>query len=234
MIANRFRSVAWTGCVIAAALSFYMVSQSVAAKRAELTSVERKILATNQEIRELRTAIDTRGGLAQIESWNSSVYGLQAPNAQQFVNSSVQLVAMAQPQQQPLDPGAPIVAGQNQGAIRQASDNAIEDQMPSAVASSAAQEAPAPRAIEERPMVRQATFVQARPSAMAQATPPPVHMVASRKDPIDLPAAKPAPSPKPAAPAKAAKPMKLTSLDDAWLDGVTGSKSGGGSRKARP
>ena len=73
MIATRFRSVAWTGCICVAALSFYMVSQTVAAKRAELAGVERKIFAANQDIRDLRTEIDTRGGLAQIENWNAKV-----------------------------------------------------------------------------------------------------------------------------------------------------------------
>jgi len=68
MITTRFKDVVWTGGICAAALSFYMVSQSVAAKRAELAGVESRIAATQQEIRQLRTEIDTRGGLAQIET----------------------------------------------------------------------------------------------------------------------------------------------------------------------
>ena len=54
MITTRFREVVWTGGICAAALSFYMVSQTVAAKRAELASVERKIAATGEDIRELQ------------------------------------------------------------------------------------------------------------------------------------------------------------------------------------
>jgi len=221
MIATRFRSVAWTGCVCVAALSFYMVSQTVAAKRAELTTVERKIIVASQQIRELRTEIDTRGGLAQIESWNAKVYGLQAPSAEQFASSSVQLVAMTQPQQQPLDPMAPPSIGQNQGAIRQASFNRIED---SAVSSSSTK-TPAPiepvsvttQSAIERPMLRQASYVQAKASALAPAAPSAVHQVADRKPPR-----------------QDAAPRKMTALDDAWLADVTGDKSGSRSRKVKP
>lgn len=232
MIATRFRSVAWTGCVCAAALSFYMVSQTVAAKRAELASVERKILSTDQEIRDLRTEIDTRGGLAQIESWNAKVYGLQAPGAGQFVNSSVQLVAMTQPQAQPLDPMAPPSVGQNQGAIRQASFNQIEDSVATSSPKTPApiDQAPvtSPPAIE-RPMLRQATFVQAKPSALAPAAASPVHEVADRK-PAKLVAAVAAVT-KAAVPAK---PQKMTALSEDWLADVTGDKSGDRSRKVKP
>lgn len=234
MIATRFRSVAWTGCVCAAALSFYMVSQTVAAKRAELASVERKIVITGQEIRDLRTEIDTRGGLAQIESWNARVYGLQAPGAGQFVNSSVQLVAMTQPQAQPLDPMAPPSIGQNQGAIRQASFNQIEDSVATSSPKTPAPIDPAPVTLTsatnqpaiERPMLRQATFVQAKPSALAPAAPSPVHEVADRK-PARLIAA----VAKAAAPTK---PQKMTALSEDWLADVTGDKSGGRSRKVKP
>ena len=52
MIATRFRAVVWTGGICAAALMFYMVSQTVASKRAELEDVEEQIARTNQQIRE--------------------------------------------------------------------------------------------------------------------------------------------------------------------------------------
>jgi len=220
MIATRFRSVAWTGCICVAALSFYMVSQTVAAKRAELAGVERKIFAANQDIRDLRTEIDTRGGLAQIENWNAKVYGLQAPNAQQFVNSSVQLVAMTQPAPQPLDPMAPPSIGQNQGAIRQASFNKIEDGAPRAGSPKAAtpiEPVAPPQQALERPMIRQATFVQAKASAMAPAEALPVRQVADRK-PVKM----------------AASSSKMTALGDDWLTDVTGDKSSERSRKVKP
>jgi len=178
MITTRFREVVWTGGVCAAALSFYMVSQTVAAKRAELAGVERKISATGQEVRQLRTEIDTRGGLAQIESWNQRVYGLQAPGAEQFVDSSVQLVALTQPAPAtpvlPLDPA--IVA--SHGAVSQVSLDVIEDD---------AMRAPPPKpiaataAVTGQPAIHQANFVQAKPSALAPSTPSPIRRIASVK-----------------------------------------------------
>lgn len=178
MIATRFREVVWTGGICAAALAFYMVSQTVAAKRAELSGVERKIAATNQEIRQLRTEIDTRGGLAQIEKWNATVYGLQAPGAEQFVSSSIKLVALAQPQ-----PGAPalqldpaIVA--SHGAVNQVSLNVIED---GGLGRAPKPTAATPPPVIAQPALRQANFVQAKPSALAPATPSPVREVALQK-----------------------------------------------------
>lgn len=180
MITTRFREVVWTGGICAAALAFYMVSQTVAAKRAELSGVERKIAATNQEIRQLRTEIDTRGGLAQIEKWNATVYGLQAPGAEQFVSSSIKLVALAQPQPGtsalPLDPA--IVA--SHGAVNQVSLNVIEDGGLDRAPKPAAVAAPPPVAVAQ-PALRQANYVQAKPSALAPATPSPVREVALRK-----------------------------------------------------
>ncbi|MHA3792102.1 hypothetical protein [Rhizorhabdus wittichii] len=177
MITTRFKEVVWTGGICVAALSFYMISQTVAAKRAELTGVERKIAATNQEIRRLRTEIDTRGGLAQIERWNQSVYGLQAPGPEQFVTSSVRLVALTQPQRLPLDPA--IVA--SHGALDKVSYDRIEDGGMAAPRTRTTTPAPvAAPAPPQQPALRQANYVQPTPSALApQASP--VREVAERK-----------------------------------------------------
>lgn len=178
MITTRFKEVVWTGGICAAALAFYMVSQTVAAKRAELAGVERKIAATNQEIRRLRTEIDTRGGLAQIEKWNQSVYGLQAPGPEQFVTSSVRLVAMTQPQQpqQLLDPA--IVA--SHGALNKVSYDRIEDGGMNAPAVRTIATAPSATAAPAQPALRQANYVQPTPSALAPQAAP-VREVAERK-----------------------------------------------------
>ena len=190
MITTRFKEVVWTGGICAAALAFYMVSQTVAAKRAELTGVERRIAATHQEIRQLRTEIDTRGGLAQIEKWNQNVYGLQAPGAAQFVNSSVRLVALTQPQPLPLDPA--IVA--SHGAVDNVSFDRIEDST-AAPRAAAAPVAPSVPAISQ-PALRQANFIQPKLSALAPQAVSPVHEAAMRK------------------------PAKAVRLEDDFLDGL--------------
>jgi hypothetical protein len=206
MIATRFREVVWTGGICAAALVFYMVSQTVAAKRAELAGVERKIAATNQQIRELRTEIDTRGGLAQIESWNQRVYGLQAPGVEQFVESSIKLAALAQPQGRPalqLDPA--IVA--SHGAVNKVSLDVIEDRTLEGPAAKVTTISTSPPVAQ--PTIRPASYVQAKPSALAPSAPSPVHEVAIRK-------------PAPAA------------LDANFLDGIGEESSAGHSRKVKP
>jgi hypothetical protein len=181
MITTRFKDVVWASGACIATLSFYMISQSVAAKRAEVASVERSIVKAQQEIRQLKTEIDTRGGLAQIEKWNQSVYGLQAPGAEQFVTSSVRLAALTSPTPAaplPLDPG--IVA--SHGALSQVAYNRIEDGatgQTSTVKSVASRPAPAAEPIAQ-PALRQANYVRPSPSALAPQDSP-VRTVAVRK-----------------------------------------------------
>ena len=91
MIARGFKPVAWVGGVGAAALCCYMLSLQVAAERAELASLERRIVATQQSIRSLQTELGTRGRLSQLEQWNSEVLALSAPVADQFLESNVSL-----------------------------------------------------------------------------------------------------------------------------------------------
>ncbi|MDB5687222.1 MAG: hypothetical protein JWR77_1811 [Rhizorhabdus sp.] len=254
MIATRFRTVGWTGCVFAAALSFYLVSQTVATKRAELASVDRKIAATQREIRQLETEIGTRGGMAQIENWNSRVYGLQAPGAAQFVSSTRQLVAMADPQPLPLDPAI----SPPHGPVQQAS---LTVAPPAPVIGKALAPAIDPMPAVEQPMVRQATYIRPSQQAMTQdvvnvrkasltdvaldepkpvlAKTPAARLPAAKPVIAKTAEAKPGAKPKLAEakpiekkPAKA--PTKMTALDDAWLADVTGETAGKRSRKGRP
>lgn len=91
MIARGFKPVAWVAAVGAAALCCYMLSLRVAAERAELGNLDRRIVATRQAIRTLQTELGTRGRLQQLEAWNAEVLALSAPAAGQFLESNVQL-----------------------------------------------------------------------------------------------------------------------------------------------
>ncbi len=91
MIARGFKPVAWVACIGAAALSCYMLSLRVAAERAELASLDQRIIATRQAIRSLQTELGTRGRLQQLEEWNAEVLALSAPVAGQFIESNVAL-----------------------------------------------------------------------------------------------------------------------------------------------
>lgn len=204
MITTRFRDVVWTGGICAAALSFYMVSQSVAGKRAELIGVERKIASTQQEIRRLRTEIDTRGGLAQIEAWNQNVYGLQAPGPEQFALDSVRLVALTRPQPLPLDPA--IVT--SHGAVDKVNYDRVDDSaLDAPVRTAAAGQPVAPMPVAQ-PALRQANYVQPKPSALAPQAASPVREIAVRR------------------PARA-------QLDDSFLDGLSDDGSAR-TQKGRP
>lgn len=91
MIARGFQPVAWVAAIGAAALSCYMLSLQVASERAEVASLERRIVATRQDIRTLQTELGTRGRLQQLEQWNAEVLALSAPVSGQFLESNVSL-----------------------------------------------------------------------------------------------------------------------------------------------
>ncbi|ARS27458.1 hypothetical protein [Sphingomonas sp. KC8] len=92
--AARFRSVLWVAAASTAGLGCYLVTQGVAAERAELARTERAIFANRIAIRDLETELGTRASMAQLERWNVQVLALKAPEARQFVNGNVQLASL--------------------------------------------------------------------------------------------------------------------------------------------
>ncbi len=96
MMAPGFKPVGWVAAVAGAALGCYMLSLNVAAERAELTRIERRIIETKQEIRLLQTELGTRGRMAQLEHWNAEVLALSAPASNQFLDSEMKLARFDQ------------------------------------------------------------------------------------------------------------------------------------------
>lgn len=88
MIARGFKPVVWVAAVGAAALGCYMLSLRVASERADLTRLQSRIVATQQQIRALQTEVGTRGRLAQLEQWNDEVLALAPPASGQFVQGA--------------------------------------------------------------------------------------------------------------------------------------------------
>jgi hypothetical protein len=109
MIANGFKPVGWVAAVGTAALGCYMLSLQVAAERADLASLDRRIVATHQQIRALQTELGTRGRLQQLEQWNEEVLALSAPVSGQYLQSNVQLARFSTNQPQPLDNSAEVL-----------------------------------------------------------------------------------------------------------------------------
>lgn len=94
MSARGFRPVGWVAAVAGAAIACYMLSLNVAAERAELASLERRIVSTHQSIRTLQTELGTRGRLTQLEQWNAEVLALSAPTAGQFLQNEFTLARL--------------------------------------------------------------------------------------------------------------------------------------------
>jgi hypothetical protein len=179
MIANGFKPVAWVAAVGTAALGCYMLSLRVASERADVASLERRIVATQQQIRALQTELGTRGRLQQLEQWNEEVLALSAPVSGQYLQSNVQLARFSTAQPQPLE-------------------NAGEVRMASAETAPAAPATPAPQhAVAERPAV-------APPPAVAQ----PMVQRASLTLPRQVPATAPATPPRRPAAAASSPPRE--------------------------
>lgn len=180
MIARGFRPVAWVAAVGSAALCCYMLSLQVAAERAELTGLERRIVDTHKDIRALQTELGTRGRLSQLEQWNAEVLALSAPVSGQFLESTLSLARF--------DVREPGFAERQ---VRLAS-GAAETPAPAPAAAPPVQlaAAQAPPPAEPQPaLVRRAGLqTLTQPEAEAPTQPPPAVPARSRSTPPRSPA----------------------------------------------
>ncbi|HEX8192205.1 MAG TPA: hypothetical protein VF552_04830 [Allosphingosinicella sp.] len=213
MSARSFKSVGWVAGVGAAALGCYMLSLQVAAERAELASVERRIVAAQQEIRGLQTELGTRGRLQQLEQWNADVLALSAPAAGQFVENEVVLARLEQRPTDELPGGATVrmASAEAAPAAAPASPAAPVDARPQV--RTAVAQAPAE---PERPVVRRASLTTSSTPAPAPA--------ATRST-----AARPAP-----AAAKTPAPARSAALLDARTARAIGEAARSETRATRP
>ncbi len=91
MITQRFRPMLWVGGVAIAATSLYLISLQVASEHKRLEEVNRKILSTQHDIRQLKTELSTRANLRQLEKWNGETLALVTPRASQYINDAAKL-----------------------------------------------------------------------------------------------------------------------------------------------
>ena len=235
MIARGFKPVAWVAAIGSAALCCYMLSLQVASERAELASLERRIVETRQQIRALQTELGTRGRLQQLEQWNAEVLALSAPVADQYLESNLSLARFdvrqsdAAEQQvrlasAPADPPAPAPA---RPAIRLAS---VQAQPPAAAqpllrrASLDVRPAAATAAVANRPAVTNRPAVSNRPAASTR-------QAAATRQPV-TPARTSVASGSGAIPARATQQAR-TLLDESTLRDLTAesrSERDGGTR----
>jgi len=90
----RFRAVAWSLGISAAATGLYLISLQVAAERGRLEQAETKIMLVKADMRRLNTEMGTRGSLRQLEQWNGEVLALSTPKANQYLQGRVQLASL--------------------------------------------------------------------------------------------------------------------------------------------
>jgi hypothetical protein len=166
MSARGFKPVGWVAAVAGAAIGCYMLSLNVAAERAELASLERRIISTQQSIRTLQTELGTRGRLTQLEQWNAEVLALSAPTAGQFLQSEFTL-ARLDVREQGLDRAAKVQMASAEPETRHPVSSIPPPQMasaPIAAASSFGEQA--------QPLVRKASIVmEERPTRVEKPAP---------------------------------------------------------------
>jgi hypothetical protein len=108
MSATSFRSLFMVASCAGAALGCYLVSLRVASERAQLETVEGRIVVAQRDMRLLQTEIGTRGRLSQLERWNAGAFELSAPAAGQILEGGFELAQLTRPQRS-ADFQAPVV-----------------------------------------------------------------------------------------------------------------------------
>ena len=94
MIAQRFRALGWVAGIASAATGLYIVSLQVAAERAKLEAVDRRIAAAHRDMLQLKTELSTRASFRQLERWNEDDLSMAAPKATQYLHSETELASL--------------------------------------------------------------------------------------------------------------------------------------------
>jgi hypothetical protein len=155
MIARGFRPVVWVFMIGAAVLVCYMLNLRVAAERAELAKLDRRIIATQQSIRALQTEVGTRSRIPQLEEWNNDVLALSAPVTGQYLQSNVSLARFDTRQPQLADQAEVRMASAEVGEVPRGAERQGEAPSATPAPQRAVAAPPAPSA---RPEVRRASL----------------------------------------------------------------------------
>ncbi len=91
---KKMQNIGWLALVFVVAILLYPLSLNVAALHSDLMRVDRKIMETKREISFLEAELRTRASVAQLEEWNSLLYGYEPPTAEQFLNGERALASL--------------------------------------------------------------------------------------------------------------------------------------------
>jgi hypothetical protein len=162
IVATRLSAV-WQGAgVAAAALVCYLVSQSVAAERANVARLDAQIARTKSEIARLSIELDARTRMGQIERWNNDVLALSAPTPDQFVADGIQLAALQGRGRGPNLPLNPAVT--DQVAVDHVAYNPEPAERPAASVPVVRQAVAT--VTRQQPLLRQAAYIQTTPDRL--------------------------------------------------------------------
>lgn len=103
MSGSRLRQIGWLAVLAICACLFVALSFQVHAVKSEVLLAERQIIALERETLMLETEFEARANQRQLAEWNEVEFGYQAPRADQFVASELQLASLGAP----AVPGAP-------------------------------------------------------------------------------------------------------------------------------
>ncbi|HEX5644196.1 MAG TPA: hypothetical protein VFX62_01635 [Erythrobacter sp.] len=103
MSGSRLRQIGWLVVLAVCACLFLALSFQVHAVKSEVLLAERQIIALERETLMLETEFEARANQRQLAEWNEVEFGYQAPRADQFVASEIQLASLGAP----AVPGAP-------------------------------------------------------------------------------------------------------------------------------
>lgn len=111
---SRIRRIGWLAALGACIVLYALLHVKVNAVHAEVVRAEREIVRLEQQNLLLETEFLTRSSQVQLAAWNRVDFGLEAPRAEQFIESPMQLAKFGSPRA--VDAPAPIrLAGMSSG-----------------------------------------------------------------------------------------------------------------------
>ena len=125
MIAQRFRALGWVAGIASAATGLYIVSLQVAAERAKLEDVDRRIAVAHRDMLQLKTELSTRASFRQLERWNEDDLSMAAPRAAQYLRNETELASLTRERQAPL-PNSEMPRAQLAAATTAPAESALE------------------------------------------------------------------------------------------------------------
>ncbi|MWV27385.1 hypothetical protein [Aurantiacibacter rhizosphaerae] len=111
---SRIRRIGWLAALGTCIVLYILLHVKVNAVHAEVIRAEREIVRLENQNMLLETEFLTRSSQVQLAAWNRVDFGFEAPRAEQFIDSPIQLASFGSPRS--ADAPAPILlAGMTSG-----------------------------------------------------------------------------------------------------------------------